>query len=226
MNQVVQTKTKGSFEAIKEAHTLSGDPERIQEYYDKWAVAYNRDVSNEEYAGPEYIVNFLASLKEDDDLRVIDASNRNIQILDAGCGTGLVGITLRQKGYNYIDGCDLSEGMVEKAHSTGAYDILESEIDFTKINEAYEDNQYHVTVCCGVFTLGHVPPTAMSELIRITKPGGWVVTSTRKSYYDSTNFQEVCDTYQQEGKVKLVKHIKDGPYIAEERAHYWAFTVC
>lgn len=41
MNQVVQTKTKGSFEAIKEAHTLSGDPERIQEYYDKWAVAYS-----------------------------------------------------------------------------------------------------------------------------------------------------------------------------------------
>ncbi|MDE5074048.1 MAG: class I SAM-dependent methyltransferase [Trichodesmium sp. St16_bin4-tuft] len=135
-------------------------------------------------------------------------------------------LTLKQKGYHYIDGCDLSEGMVEKARSTGAYDILESEIDFTKINEAYEDNQYHVTVCCGVFTLGRVPPTAISELIRITKPGGWVVTSTRKSYYDSTNFQELCDTYEQEGKVKLVKYIKDGPYLAEEGAHYWAFVVC
>jgi len=225
MNQV-QTKTEDSFDAIKEALTLSGDPERIQEYYDKWAVAYNRDVSNEKYAGPEYIVNFLASLKGDDELKVIDASNRNIQILDAGCGTGLVGIILKQKGYQYIDGCDLSEGMVEKARSTGAYDILESGINLTKRNEAYEDNQYNVTVCCGVFTLGHVPPTAMSELIRITKPGGWVVASTRKSYYDNTNFQEVCDTYQQEGKVKLVKHIKDGPYIAEARAHYWAFVVC
>ena len=223
----IRTQTKDSFEAIKGAHTLSGDAERLEQYYDKWAVDYDTDVSKEEYAGPEYIVNLLASLKEEaGDLKIIDLSNRNAQILDAGCGTGLVGIMLKKKGYNNIHGCDLSEGMVEKARSTGAYDILESKIDLTRTNEAYEDNQYDVTVCCGVFTLGHVPPTAMSELIRITKPGGLIITSTRKSYYDSTNFQEVCDTYQQQGKVKLAKHIKDGPYIAEEGAHYWAFTVC
>ncbi|NEQ39816.1 MAG: class I SAM-dependent methyltransferase [Okeania sp. SIO3I5] len=226
MNQAVKAQTNDSFDAIKEAHTLSGDSEKIQEYYDKWAVAYDRDVSNEEYIGPEYIVNFLASLKSNNGLKAIDASNKNIEILDAGCGTGLVGIVLKAKGYHHVDGSDLSEGMVEKARSTGAYNVLESGIDLTKINKAYEDNQYDATVCCGVFTLGHVPPTALSELIRITKPGGWVVVSTRKSYYDSTNFQEVCDRYQQEGKVKLVNHVQDGPYIAEEGAHYWAFLVC
>ncbi|NEP38929.1 MULTISPECIES: class I SAM-dependent DNA methyltransferase [Okeania] len=226
MNQAVTAKTNDSFDAIKEAHTLSGNPEKIQEYYDKWAVAYNNDVSNEEYTGPEYIVNFLGSLKSDDGLKAIDTSNRNIEILDAGCGTGLVGIVLKQKGYQNIDGSDLSERMVEQARSTGVYNFLESGIDLTKKNEAYENNQYDATVCCGVFTLGHVPPTALSELIRITKPGGWIVVSTRKSYYDSTNFQEVCDRYQQEGKVKLVNHVKDSPYISEEGAHYWAFAVC
>ncbi|MGD1700277.1 class I SAM-dependent DNA methyltransferase [Dapis sp. BLCC M229] len=226
MNQAVTTKSKDSFDAIKGAHVLSGDPEKIQEYYDQWATAYDSDVSNEEYTGPKYIVNFLAESKSDNGLKTIDASNRHMEILDAGCGTGLVGIVLKQKGYQNVDGCDLSEGMVEQARSTGAYNVLESGIDLTKINEAYEDNQYDATVCCGVFTLGHVPPTALLELIRITKPGGWVVVSTRKSYYDSTNFQEVCDRYQQEGKVKLVNHVKDGPYIAEEGAHYWAFAVC
>ena len=226
MNQTVKTKSNDSFDAIKEAHTLSGNPQKIQEYYDKWAVAYNHDVSNEEYAGPKYIVNFLAEVKSDNGLKTIDASDRNIEVLDAGCGTGLVGIVLKKKGYQKVDGFDLSEGMVEKAQGTGAYNVLESGIDLTKKNEVYEDNQYDATVCCGVFTLGHVPPTALSELIRITKPGGWVVVSTRKSYYDSTNFQEVCDRYQQEGKVKLVSHVKDSPYIAEEGAHYWAFAVC
>ncbi len=226
MNQAVKAETNDSFDAIKGAHVLSGDPEKIQEYYDQWANAYNSDVSNEEYTGPKFIANFLATLKSDNGLKAIDASNPNIQILDAGCGTGLVGIVLKHKGYQNVDGCDLSPGMAEKARSTGAYNVLESGVDLTKINEAYEDNQYDATVCCGVFTLGHVPPTALSELIRITKPGGWVVVSTRKSYYDSTNFQEVCDRYQQEGKVKLVNHVKDGPYIAEEGAHYWAFAVC
>jgi ubiquinone/menaquinone biosynthesis C-methylase UbiE len=226
MNQTVKTQTNDSFDTIKEALTLSGNPQKIQEYYDKWAVAYNRDVSNEEYTGPQYIVNFLAEIKSDNGLKTIDASDRNLEILDAGCGTGLVGIVLKQKGYQKVDGFDLSEGMVEKAKGTGAYNVLKSGIDLTKKNEAYEDNHYDATVCCGVFTLGHVPPTALSEMFRITKPGGLVIVSTRKSYYDTTNFQEVCDRYQQEGKVKLASSVMDGPYLAEEGAHYWAFAVC
>ena len=226
MNQGPKTETNDSFDAIKEAHFLSEDPEKIQEYYDRWAVAYDRDVSNEEYTGPKYIADLLETLKSDKGLKTIDASDRNIEVLDAGCGTGLVGTVLKQKGYQKIDGFDLSKRMVEKAKSTGAYNDLESGIDLTKKNEPYEDDRYDATVCCGVFTLGHVPPTALSELIRVTKPGGWVVVSTRKSYYESSDFQKVCDRYQKEGKVKLVNHVKDGPYIAEEGAHYWAFAVC
>ncbi len=226
MNQAVTTKSNESFDAIKEAHTLSGNPEKIQEYYDKWSVAYNKDVSSEDYSGPKYIVDYLTNLKSNNGMKMVDSSDRNIEVLDAGCGTGLVGTVLKQKGYQKVDGFDLSEGMVEKAQATYSYRSLNSGIDMTQKNEVYEDNKYDATVCCGVFTLGHVPPTALSELIRITKPGGWVVLSTRKSYYDSSNFQEVCDRYQQEGKVKLVNHVKDGPYIAEEGAHYWAFAVC
>lgn len=226
MNQAVKTKKNESFDAIKEALTLSGNPDKIQKYYDKWSFTYDRDVSSEEYIGPEYIVNYLTTLKSDNGLKLVDGSNKNIEILDAGCGTGLVGIVLKEKGYQKVDGFDLSEGMVEKARTTGAYNFLNSGIDMTKKNEAYEDNQYDATVCCGVFTTGHIPPTALLELIRITKPGGWVVVSTRKSYYESTDFQEVCDRLQQEGKVKLASSVMDGPYLAEEGAHYWAFAVC
>ncbi|WP_287312824.1 methyltransferase domain-containing protein [Moorena sp. SIO1G6] len=95
----------------------------------------------------------------------------------------------------------------------------------TKAIEAYPDNRYDAAISCGVFTLGHVPPTALEEMIRFTKPGGLVVVSTRKSYYDSTDFQEVCDQLQAENKVKLVSSIIDGPYLAEQGAHYWAFRV-
>ncbi|MEB3340618.1 methyltransferase domain-containing protein [Okeania sp.] len=125
MNQATETKTNYSFDAIKEAHTLSGDPEKLQEYYDQWAVAYDDDVSSEEYIGPKYIVDILGSLKGDNDLKAMDGSDKNIKILDAGCGKGLVGTVLKTKGYHYVDGCDLSEGMVEKARSRGAYNVLE-----------------------------------------------------------------------------------------------------
>lgn len=224
MNQAVKTQTTESFDAIKEAHNLSGDSGKIGEYYDKWSGAYDRDVSNEAYAGPEYIVNYFASLKSDK--ATVDSGDRNLEILDAGCGTGLVGIFLKQKGYRQVDGFDLSEKMVEKAQATDAYRTLNGGIDMTQKNEVYKDNQYDAILCCGVFTLGHVPPDSLSELIRIAKPGGLIVVSTRKSYYDSTDFQAVCDRFVAEGKIKRVSNQMDGPYIAEEGAHYWAFAVC
>lgn len=228
MSNNTQTRTsenKGSsFDAIKEAHKLSGDAESIKQYYDRWSNSYDQDVENEAYCGPEYIAAYFDLLPKHG--KFLHFRNPDIEILDAGCGTGLVGNALHRKGYKNIDGFDLSYGMVETAEKTGAYRTLTGGCDMTKRIEAYPDNRYDAAISCGVFTTGHVPPTAVSEMIRITKPGGFVAISTRKSYYDSTNFQEVCDRLQAENKVKLVSSIMDGPYIEEEGAHYWAFEVC
>ena len=223
--QTKTTKTvNNSFDAIKEAHKLSGDAEGIKNYYDMWSDNYDQDVNNEKYCGPDYIAAYFDLLPKQDDFWNI--SKNEIQILDSGCGTGLVGMALRRKGYNNVDGFDLSYGMVEEAEKTEAYRSLTGGCDMTKRIEAYPDNCYDAAISCGVFTLGHVPPTAIEEMIRITKPGGLVVVSTRKSYYDSTDFQGVCDRLESENKAKLVSSIIDGPYIAEEGAHYWAFKVC
>ncbi len=228
-NNMTQTKTNNniinSFDAIKEAHKLSGKPEHIKNYYDSWCHSYNRDVKNEAYCGPDYIAAYFDLLPKKNG-KFLNLRNPDLEILDSGCGTGMVGYALRQKGYRNIDGFDLSHGMVEKAEKTGAYRTLTGGCDMTKRIEAYSENRYDAAISCGVFTTGHVPPTAVEEMIRVTKPGGLVVVSTRKSYYDSTNFQEVCDHLQAENKVKLVSSIIDGPYIEEEGAHYWAFEVC
>lgn len=214
-----------SFDAIKEAHTLSGNPESIGQYYDQWSQNYDQDVSSEMYSGPEYISLYFDMLPKQDG-KFLNLRDPAIEILDSGCGTGLVGAELHRLGYKNIDGFDLSQSMVEQAETTKAYRSLTGSCDMTQRIETYADNSYDATISCGVFTLGHVPPTALNEMIRITKPGGLVVVSTRKSYYDSTDFQDVCDRLQSENKVSLVSSIIDGPYIAEEGAHYWAFRVC
>jgi len=225
INQPKTANNVSSFDAIKEAHKLSGNTEEIKEYYDKWSIAYDQDVQNEAYCGPEYIAAYLDLLPKENG-KFLNLRNPALEIIDAGCGTGLVGLALSRKGYNNIDGFDLSDGMVEEASKTEAYRNLTSGCDMNQRIEAYPDNHYDAAVNCGVFTLGHVPPTALEEMIRFTKPGGLVVVSTRKSYYDSTDFQGVCDRLQAENKAKLVSWIIDGPYIAEEGAHYWAFKVC
>ncbi|KHD07072.1 ubiquinone/menaquinone biosynthesis protein [Candidatus Thiomargarita nelsonii] len=210
-----------SWDIIKESHALSGESEELDKYYHKWADTYNEDVLNEQYSGPKYIVNFFTKLQNQEPENKREAK---LGILDAGCGTGLVGIALKQKGYSHIDGCDLSEKMVEIAHQTDVYSSLTAGVDLNNMTD-FQEKQYDVTISCGVFTLGHVPPSALEELIRITKTGGLVVMSTRNSYYDSTDFQAVCDRLENEGHIKVVEHIV-GPYIAEEGSHYWAFRVC
>ncbi len=225
VTQPERANTISSFDAIKEAHKLSGKAEDLKQYYDQWSNSYDQDVTSEDYCGPDYIVSYFDLLTKQDG-EFLNLRNREIEILDAGCGTGLVGIALRRQGYQNVDGFDLSYGMVEEAGKTQAYRTLTGGCDMTKPIVAYPDNRYDAAISCGVFTLGHVPPTALEEMIRFTKPGGLVVVSTRKSYYDSTNFQEYCDQIQAENKVKLVSSIIDGPYIEEEGAHYWAFRVC
>ena len=37
------------------------------------------------------------------------------KVIDFGCGTGLVGKYLHDKGFKFIDGIDASRGMIEQA---------------------------------------------------------------------------------------------------------------
>lgn len=223
---MTQTKTnlsvpEQSLDAIKEAHRLSGDADKLRDYYDVWAEAYDTDVSNEEYKGPQFISEFYDRVRQ----KHGDQTRSETKVMDAGCGTGLVGVILQKMGYRHIDGFDLSDKMVDVAGKTGSYLDLKGSVDLTQPMEMYADNVYDANLACGVFTLGHVPPEALLELFRITRPGGLVVVSTRKSYYDSTDFQQAVDRYQAQNRVQLVESVKNGPYIAEEGAHYWAFQV-
>ncbi len=213
-----------SWDAIKEAHRLSYNPQKLQQYYDKWSLEYDRDVSNEDYSAPEFIADYLARILGNESK--IDSRNQDIEIIDAGCGTGLVGLALHYKGFRNIDGFDLSHQMIEKAKQTTVYKSLKGGCDMNRPIEGYPNEKYKVAICCGVFTLGHVHPNALEELIRITQIGGLLLVSTRKSYYDNSDFSTICDRLQEEGKIKLIHSVMDGPYIAEEGAHYWAFAVC
>jgi predicted TPR repeat methyltransferase len=214
----MKSRDNQGFDIIKESHKLSGDLDQLAQYYQQWADRYDDDVLQEEYSGPEYIADYFASMQKEN-----SQQDTEVSILDAGCGSGLVGIALQQKGYDNICGCDLSFEMTSLAEKTECYRDVAGGVDISNMI-TFKDDQYDVIVSCGVFTLGHVPPQALNELIRITKKGGMIVVSTRTSYYESTDFHEFCDSLESKGKIKILDH-RVGPYIAEENAHYWAFSV-
>jgi predicted TPR repeat methyltransferase len=198
-------------EAIDAALHLDGDPQNVKQFYEDWAKNYNLDTTSSDYIGPAISAKLLSQY----------LSEKDSKLLDAGCGTGLVGIELKALGYDRVDGFDLSDSMAEQAIATGAYQQVLGGIDMMRAAENYVDTSYDAILSIGVFTLGHVPPEALIVLLRLASPGGLLLISTRTHYYDQTNFQLVMDDLVDSGQLELLQVIRDAPYNNDGDGHYW-----
>lgn len=208
-------------ERIHASHVLDGDPSELAGFYRRWADSYNVDVEREGYCGPSIVAELVGALQT----AYLDEDRSTVRIVDAGCGTGLAGLHLARLGFETIDGFDLSREMAVKARQTGVYREVLEEVDLNQPLSTYKDGSYDIAVCCGVFTLGHVRPSALGELARITRPGGFLLVSTRKSYFDTMPFEAEVSALRRAGVLELTQCLRNGHYVSEEGAHYWVFRV-
>jgi len=200
-----------SNQAIDAALHLDGDPDRVRSYYDAWAQHYNRDVTSAGYSGPAICARLLRQFRNDD----------GILVLDAGCGTGLVGIELRRLGYTRVDGFDLSESMAGEARACGCYREVRGAVDMMQATQVYGAAGYDALLSVGVFTPGHVAPEALHELLRLCRAGGLLVISTRSQYYEQTGFQRVIDEILARRRAALLLQEMNAPYNLDGDGHYW-----
>lgn len=208
-------------ERIKASHTLDGDAKLLVGYYREWAGSYELDLEREHYRSPLILAELAGAVQA----AYIGRERAAMTILDAGCGTGLVGIELDHLGFRLIDGFDLCETMAEMARQTGSYRNVQGDVDLNRPLSDYSGASYDMTVCCGVFTLGHVRPHGLRELVRVTRSNGFVVVSTERSYSEATSFENEVLCLQQAGVLTPVQYLSNGRYIGEQEAHYWAFRV-
>ncbi|MER8575510.1 class I SAM-dependent methyltransferase [Mesorhizobium sp. M1409] len=206
---------------IKDSHALDGDAGRLAHFYRGWASAYDLDVGRDGYCGPMIMAELAGAVQT----AYLAGPRAAIAILDAGCGTGLVGVELERLGFRSIDGFDLSEEMAEKARQTRVYRHVRGNVDLNGPLSDHASASYDITVCCGVFTLGHVRPDGLRELARVTRPNGFVIASTRKSYAETACFDEEVRHLEDAGILVPTQRLKDGRYVTEEGAHYWVFRV-
>lgn len=209
--------------AVEEALNLDSDAESIKAYYAAWAESYDQDLEGY-YTAPRMMVGLLREYLETRPPE-LPAERGDLLIMDAGCGTGLVGELLYKSGFRQIDGTDISSEMVDKARELGVYRELHGDIDINEPSRPEWIGAYHAVLCCGVFTLGHVPPTALHRLLEMAGAGGIVITSTRTAYYDSTDYQRVSDDLLSSGHVELIKELWNAPYTEDSNAHYWIYKV-
>ncbi|MDL5154329.1 class I SAM-dependent DNA methyltransferase [Actinomycetospora termitidis] len=187
----LETNTAGSA-YMRRAYTLA-DPDAARELYDEWAASYDDELSGDTQG---YVAPVLAAQT------VARAGGVEGEILDAGCGTGLVGVELAALGATTIDGVDLSPGMLDKAKATGAYRRL-APADLSRALPAPADS-YDVVVCVGTLTHGHVGPGAFGEFVRLTRPGGTIVATVLDDIWDSGGYRAEVDRLAQMAMVEIV----------------------
>ncbi len=124
-------------------------------------------------------------------------------VLDAGCGTGLVGQLLAKARKFQIDGADYSQSMLDEAQAKGCYRALQ-QVDLNQPLQIAADT-YDAVICIGTFTLGHVQPEALHEMLRITKPGGRLCFTVRDEFWLKSNFGSLLNELEQAGQVELTK---------------------
>lgn len=210
-------------DSMREVMSLNGETEKLAEYYKSWASTYDADVASHNYGLPETMVATLAEAAGRH-ASVAWARDPSTIILDAGCGTGLVGAALAAAGYRTIDGVDLSPDMIELAKERKVYRHLVGNIDLTCPPPSMAGAADVVTIG-GVFTVGHVPPATLANVAGLVRAGGLLIVSARRAYLQQTSFLDVSQQLVDRGTLEELVHLPDQPYTMDSTGDYWAYRV-
>ncbi|WP_422002249.1 class I SAM-dependent DNA methyltransferase [Reyranella sp.] len=187
--------TDSATERLAQVYGARSDQER-RSAYAAWANDYESDLANFGYLLPGVAAALAAR-----HVAIGDGT-----ILDAGCGTGLVGQLLSLVGFGPIVGVDLSEDMLAEAGKKGVYDELRmmrlgDELDFP-------DDGFAAILCVGTLTPGHAGPETIEELLRIVRPGGRIIFSLRADEGIDPGYGEIIEHLQFDGRWR---HVESSP---------------
>jgi predicted TPR repeat methyltransferase len=150
--------------AMRNETTERAPASYVRETFDFYAESFDTHLVDKlEYQTPRLLIELLRDAAP-------EAHDWNI--LDLGCGTGLLGeqvLSMKRQ----LTGVDLSPRMIEKARQRGIYDELIVGDLLEYLAEA-PDNRFDLVAAADVFNyLGNLQPV-FQKIGRLLVPGGWV----------------------------------------------------
>ncbi len=151
--------------------------------FDQFAETFEATVvSKLEYQGPQIIRKLLLEQFGEPGN---DGATRFTRVLDAGCGTGLMGEVLRAYAEELI-GLDLSAGMLKQAADKNIYDRLLCED--LEVHLGQSQDQYGLIVAADTFNyfgdLSQLLPLCLSALMQ----DGWLVFTLEEGPLDKDQY--------------------------------------
>lgn len=189
----------GPSDFVNEAYALN-DKESILAFYRKWAGEYDEQMASTGYISPRDIARMLAD----------HLPEREAEILDIGCGTGLTGHEVAAYGFTALDGMDISGEMVAVARSRDIYRrLLVGDLNQPL---AIPDESYAAVISSGTFTHGHVGPEPLPEIFRTLKPNGILACTVHFDLWHSRGFDAKFAELMTHGVADCVA-LTEGPYF-------------
>jgi predicted TPR repeat methyltransferase len=191
---------------LKRVYDNPGDK---QELFDNWAPTYDHDlVEDLGYVADVEASQRLISLLPD----------KQSRILDAGCGTGLVGRRLMQAGYSNIHGNDYSAKMLDQARTTGAYQSLQQH-DLTLPVES--DLPYDAAIAVGVFAFSVPSAEHLVNITRSLKPGGVAIVTVNGKAWCEVDWESKLEGFEQRFPDARLVEIQTIDYLTADGIDGW-----
>merc|ERR1712150_28602 len=115
--------------------------------------------------------------------------NPDVKIIDVACGPGNVAYLLKDHGFTNIDGLDPSQGLLNAAQEKNLYKkVICSYVMPNEKTPEMEDDTYDVLTCSAGMFPGSIVPQAFTELIRMVKPGGYLIWNIADDYEGFNDF--------------------------------------
>jgi ubiquinone/menaquinone biosynthesis C-methylase UbiE len=168
-------------------NTLPKSARDTQQEYDQISHTYDAFVQAANYQSPQATTELLTQfvLREDNDVSKTSA------ILDAGCGTGLVGLELANHGFTNITGVDVSENVLKQAKAKGAYiNLVQGDLLGSL---PFPEEYFSAVVCIGVFSRFSDEQILdiLAEFSRITQQDGLILFSHREDLISQSQLRDL-----------------------------------